>query len=122
MFVALRDARRRDRVVYRGLPQRLASTRANAVGAARAIAHACYTLAALFSLDAFGGGFVVQSLVALWLYQRYGSRLRRRHACFSATGVLTAFSYLVAVRIAKRIGLVNTMVFTHLPSNLLPGR
>jgi predicted MFS family arabinose efflux permease len=77
-----------------------------------------YTLAALFSLDAFGGGFVVQSMVALWLYQRYGMSLAAAGAIFFWTGVLTAFSYLVAVRIADRIGLVSTMVFTHLPSSL----
>jgi predicted MFS family arabinose efflux permease len=76
------------------------------------------TLAALFSLDAFGGGFVVQSMVALWLYQRFGMTVAAVGGIFFWTGVLTAFSYLVAVRIADRIGLVNTMVFTHLPANL----
>lgn len=77
-----------------------------------------YMLAALFSLDAFGGGFVVQSMVALWLYQRFGLSLATAGEIFFWTGLLTAASYLVAVRIAGRIGLVNTMVFTHLPSNL----
>ncbi len=77
-----------------------------------------YTLAALFSLDAFGGGFVVQSMVALWLYQRHGVSLAQAGAIFFWTGILTAASYLVAVRIASRIGLVNTMVFTHLPSSV----
>ena len=77
-----------------------------------------FTLAALFSLDAFGGGFVVQSLIALWLYQRFDLSLAAAGTIFFATGVLSAFSYLVAVRIANRIGLVNTMVFTHLPANL----
>ena len=77
-----------------------------------------YTLAALFSLDAFGGGFVVQSMVALWLYQRFGLSLAAAGGIFFWTGLLTAVSYLVAVRIANRIGLVNTMVFTHLPANL----
>ena len=77
-----------------------------------------YTLAALFSLDAFGGGFVVQSMLALWLYQRFDLSLATPGTIFFWTGVLTAFSYLVAVRIADRIGLVNTMVFTHLPANL----
>ena len=77
-----------------------------------------YVLAALFSLDAFGGGFVVQSMIALWLYQRFGLSLATAGTMFFWTGVLTALSYLVAVRIAKRIGLINTMVFTHLPSSL----
>ena len=77
-----------------------------------------YVLAALFSLDAFGGGFVVQSLLALWLYQRFGLSLEAAASIFFWTGVLTAFSYLVAARIADRIGLVRTMVYTHLPSSL----
>lgn len=75
-------------------------------------------LAALFSLDAFGGGFVVQSLLALWLYQRFGLSLATAGSIFFWTGVLSAFSCLVAARIADRIGLVRTMVYTHLPSSL----
>lgn len=75
-------------------------------------------LAALFSLDAFAGGLVVQSLLALWLFERFGMSLTAAGAIFFWTGVLSAFSYLVAVRIAGRIGLVNTMVFTHLPANV----
>ncbi|MEZ2132642.1 MULTISPECIES: MFS transporter [unclassified Sinorhizobium] len=76
------------------------------------------TLAALFSLDAFAGGFIVQSLLALWLFQRFDLSLAVAGAIFFWSGVLSAGSYLVAVRISKRIGLVNTMVFTHLPSSL----
>ncbi len=79
---------------------------------------AVYLLAGLFSLDAFGGGFVVQSLIALWLYQRFDLSPAMTGTVFFWTGVLTALSYLVAVRIAQRIGLINTMVFTHLPSSL----
>ena len=77
-----------------------------------------YTMAALFSLDSFGGGFVVQSLLALWLFQRFHLSAAIAGTIFFWSGVLSAFSYPVAVRIARRIGLVNTMVFTHLPSNL----
>jgi MFS family permease len=77
-----------------------------------------FILAALFSLDAFGGGFFVQSLLALWLFDRYGLSLAAASSFFFWTGVLSAFSYLVAARMAGRIGLVNTMVFTHLPSSL----
>jgi MFS family permease len=77
------------------------------------------TLAALFSLDAFGGGFIVQSLLALWLFQHWGLSLAAAGAFFFWSNLLAAGSYLVATRIAGRIGLVNTMVFTHLPSNLL---
>jgi MFS family permease len=77
-----------------------------------------HTLAALFSLDAFGGGFVVQSMLALWLHQRFDTSMTTAGVVFFWTGVLTAASYLVAVRIAGRFGLVNTMVFTHIPSSV----
>jgi len=77
-----------------------------------------YKLAGLFSLDAFAGGFAVQSLIALWLLDRFGLSLAGAATIFFWVGILTAFSYLVAVRIANRIGLVNTMVFTHLPANV----
>ena len=83
--------------LYRGLPRSLASS---ATGRRRRSARsrrAVVTLAALFSLDAFGGGFVVQSLVALWLYQRFGLSLATAGTLFFATGVLSALSYLVAV-------------------------
>jgi MFS family permease len=76
------------------------------------------TLAALFSLDSFGGGFVVQSLLALWLFERYDLSVATAGTIFFWTGVLSAFSYPVAAWISARIGLVNTMVFTHLPANL----
>jgi MFS family permease len=77
-----------------------------------------FTLAALFSLDAFGGGLVVQSLLALWLFKRFDLSVTVTGQIFFWAGALSAFSYLVAVRIAARIGLVNTMVFTHLPANV----
>jgi len=76
------------------------------------------TLAALFSLDAFAGGFVVQSLLSLWFFQHFGLAPGELGAIFFGTGLLSAASYLAAARIASRIGLVNTMVFTHLPSNI----
>jgi hypothetical protein len=75
-------------------------------------------LAALFSLDAFAGGFVVQSLLALWLFETYDLSLAAASLFFFWTSVFTAFSYLVAVRLSRRIGLINTMVFTHIPSSL----
>jgi MFS family permease len=75
-------------------------------------------LAALFSIDAFAGGFVVQSLLALWLFERFELSLGAASLFFFWSNVLTAFSYLVAVRISRRIGLINTMVFTHIPSSL----
>lgn len=78
-----------------------------------------YTLAALFSVDALGGGFIVQSMLALWLFERFSLSTITAGVIFFWTGVFAALSYLVAVKIANRIGLVYTMVFTHLPSNVL---
>jgi MFS family permease len=76
-----------------------------------------YRLAALFSLDSFGGGFVITALVVLWLQRRFSLSLAVSGAVFFWAGLLSAFSALVAVHIARRIGLVRTMVFTHLPAN-----
>jgi predicted MFS family arabinose efflux permease len=78
-----------------------------------------YGLAALFGMDSFGTGFLVQSLLALWLYQRFRISVTAAAAILFWSGICSAISYLVAVPIAKRIGLINTMVFTHLPSNIL---
>ncbi len=105
-------------IAYRGLPETAESAGARVAVPLRESKQRVYGLAALFSLDAFGGGFVVQSMVALWLYQRFGLSLATAGAIFFWTGVLSALSFLAAVRIAGRIGLVNTMVFTHLPANL----
>jgi predicted MFS family arabinose efflux permease len=76
-------------------------------------------LAALFSLDAFGGGLVVQSLVAWWFQRRFGAGPALLGAIFFGANLVAGLSVLAAARIARRIGLVATMVFTHLPSNLL---
>jgi predicted MFS family arabinose efflux permease len=76
-------------------------------------------LASLFAIDAFAGGFVVQSLVAYWLHVRFGMSAPELGAVFFGANLLSALSYLVATPIARRIGLLNAMVFTHLPSNLL---
>ena len=75
-------------------------------------------LAALFSLDSFGGGFVVQSLLALWLFERFDLSVATAGTIFFWTGLLGAASFLVAPRLAERIGAINTMVFTHLPANV----
>ena len=75
-------------------------------------------LAALFSMDAFAGGLVVQSLLALWLFQRFGLSLAAAGAFFFWAGMLTAISQLAAPWVARRIGLLNTMVFTHIPSSM----
>ena len=86
-----------------------------ALGPSRGIV---YRLAALFSLDSFGGGFVVTALLVLWLQRRFDLSTAVSGAVFFWAGLFSAFSALVAVRIAARIGLVRTMVFTHLPANL----
>jgi MFS family permease len=76
-------------------------------------------LSALFSLDAFAGGFVVQSIVAYWFYIRYGVEPAVLGGIFFGANILAGISALTAARLASRIGLINTMVFTHIPSNLL---
>jgi predicted MFS family arabinose efflux permease len=76
-------------------------------------------LSALFALDAFAGGFVVQSMLALWLFERFGLSIGQAGLIFFVAGIFTAFSFLAAARVAERFGLINTMVFTHLPSNVL---
>ena len=76
-------------------------------------------LSSLFALDSFAGGFVIQSIVSLWFFTKFGVDLTTLSYIFSIAGVLTAFSYLAAAKIADRIGLINTMVFTHIPSNIL---
>ena len=76
-----------------------------------------YKLAALFSLDSFASGFAVQSMIALWLFQKFDLSAGTTGTIFFFAGLLTAVSYLAAARLAKRIGLVRTMVFTHLPAN-----
>ncbi len=78
-----------------------------------------YGLAALFGMDSFGTGFLVQSLLALWLYQAFQISVTTAATILFWSGICSAVSYLVAVPIAERIGLINTMVFTHLPSNVL---
>lgn len=77
-----------------------------------------YRLAALFSLDAFAGGFIVQSLLALWLFENFRLSVSAASLFFFVAGVLGAFSLPVSAWLSSRIGLVNTMVFTHVPSNI----
>jgi MFS family permease len=105
-------------LIYARLPARprpRGGPDAAALGPSRAIV---YKLAALFSLDAFAGGFVVQSLLALWLFERFQLSLASASLFFFWSGVLSAFSFPVAAWLSRRIGLVNTMVYTHIPSSL----
>ena len=77
-----------------------------------------YRLMGLFAIDSFGSGFFVQSLLALWLYQRFGLSVTTAAAILFWASICSAVSFLIAVPIAKRFGLINTMVFTHLPANV----
>jgi hypothetical protein len=67
-------------------------------------------LSGLFAIDSFGGGFVIQSIVSLWFFTKFGADLTLLSYIFSIAGVLTAFSFLASAKIADRIGLINTMV------------
>jgi len=105
-------------VIYRGLAEphtEFAQTRPSTLGPSRATV---YQLAMLFSIDAFGGGLFIQTLLALWLFKAFGLSVATTAALFFWTNLLTAASYLAAPAVARRIGLIKTMVFTHLPSNL----
>ena len=75
-------------------------------------------LAALFAIDAFGGGFLTDALVAYWFFQRFGVSVQVLGVVFAVVHVLNALSHLGAAWLAQRIGLLNTMVFTHLPSSV----
>jgi MFS family permease len=75
-------------------------------------------LAALFSVDAFAGGLVLNALLSLWLLQRFGLSLAQAGVFFFWAGLLSATSQFAAPHVAKRIGLLNTMVFTHIPSSV----
>ena len=76
-------------------------------------------LSMLFALDAFAGGFAIQSFIAFWFHERYGVDPGMLGAVLAGANILAGFSALAAGRLAARFGLVNTMVFTHLPSNVL---
>jgi hypothetical protein len=78
-----------------------------------------WRLTALFSVDALAGGLVAQSLMALYFLERFGVPLTTLSVLFFGTNLLSALSFLAAVPLARRFGLLNTMVFTHLPSNVL---
>ncbi|MEQ1788317.1 MAG: MFS transporter, partial [Acidimicrobiales bacterium] len=97
-------------------PVEVAGVGRSGLGRSRAIV---LRLSALFSVDAFGGGFVVQSILVLWLSLRFGMSTAAAGAVFFWSGLLTASSALLAPRLAARIGLVRTMVFTHIPASVL---
>ncbi len=104
--------------LYRGLRAGRVEASATRSAPLRRSRNVVLRLSVLFSLDSFGGGFVVQSLLALWLFQRFGLSVEVVGAIFFVASLLAALSQLAAPAIAARIGLVNTMVFTHLPANV----
>jgi MFS family permease len=81
--------------------------------------HVVFKLSSLFALDAFGGGFVIQSFAAYWFYLRFGINPETLGVVFFSANILAGISALLASRLATRFGLLNTMVVTHLPSNIL---
>ena len=104
--------------IYRGVADphtEFGATKQSPLGPSRTTV---YRLAMLFSIDAFGGGLFIQTILALWLFETFGLSVTATASLFFWTNLLTAASYLVAPVVARRIGLVKTMVFTHLPSNL----
>lgn len=118
MFVAYGGVGALVWLLYARLPQQPATQRIAApapLGPSRAIV---FRLAALFSVDAFAGGLIVNSLLALWLFERFGFSLAAAGAFFFWAGLLGAASQLVAPSVARRIGLLNTMVCTHIPSSV----
>ncbi len=106
------EAPRRPPIGVQSLGQRLAPQLRRSRGIV-------WRLTALFSVDALAGGLVVQSLMALFFHLRFGVPLTTLSALFFGANLLSALSFLAAVPLARRFGLLGTMVFTHLPSNVL---
>lgn len=118
MFVAYSALGVAGGLVYRLIPVKAEAAESRprfALGESRRVV---LKLAGLFSIDAFAGGFAVQSLLALWLFQKFGLSLAAAGAFFFWSGLLAALSYPMAAWLARRIGLLNTMVYTHIPSSL----
>ena len=76
-------------------------------------------LSLLFSVDSLGSGFVTQSLVSYWFFDRFGLGMDAIGTIFAASSLLAAVSFMLAARVSERIGLINTMVYSHLPANLM---
>ena len=118
MFVLYALAGVAAAIIYARLPRGTGAALQESTGSLKTSKQMVYKLAALFSLDAFSGGLILDSMLVLWLFDKFQLSKAMAGTIFFWTGVLSAFSYLIAVRIARRIGLVNTMVFTHLPSSI----
>jgi len=104
--------------LYRRLPAPTERAEHAEIGPLGPSAGIVMRLAALFSVDAFAGGLVVNSLLSLWLFERFGLSLAQAGGYFFAAGLLSAASQFAAPWVASRIGLLNTMVFTHIPANI----
>jgi predicted MFS family arabinose efflux permease len=105
-------------LLYRRLPEPPPHERPAAPTPLKASRSIVMRLAALFSVDAFAGGLVLNSLLSLWLFERFGVSVAAAGAFFFWAGLLTAASQLAAPWVAKKFGLLNTMVFTHIPASL----
>ena len=119
MFVAYAAIGALTAVLYRGIVDTGHAPRQGPVQALGPSRGNVYRLTVLFGVDAFGGGFIVQSILALWLFQAFHLPVATAAGIFFWTNLFAAGSFLAAVPIARRFGLVNTMVFTHLPSSLI---
>ena len=105
-------------LIYARIPQRRSTPDQQSAAPLGPSRHIVWKLAALFSIDAFAGGFVVQSLLALWLFERFDMSLAAAGVFFFWSGVLSAGSFPVAAWLSRHIGLINTMVYTHIPSSI----
>ena len=106
-------------VLYLGMRDGRAATAAASASAPLARSRPIVLrLTALFALDSFGGGFAVDSLLALWLFLRFDLSLQAAGSVFFAARLLSAFSQLASPRLAARFGLIETMVFSHIPANM----
>lgn len=102
-----------------GIEAQAATVEPTRRGALRRSRPVVLRLSGLFALDSFAGGFVVQTFIAYWFARKFGTSVETLGVVFFAVGLLQAVSFQVAVRLAGRFGLLRTMVFTHLPSNVL---
>jgi MFS family permease len=118
MFVFYAILRVAGAVLYAQIPGDIAPAAVKSVSALGPSRGIVYKMAPLFSIDSFAGGFAVQSLVALWLFNKFELSLSAAGLFFFWSGVLSAFSFPIAAWLSKRIGLINTMVFTHIPSSV----
>ena len=106
-------------VVARGLSETLEPARRSDAAPLQRSRGIVQRLSPLFALDSFGGGFVTQAFIAYWFTETFGTSLEVLGVVFFVLGLLQSVSFQVATRLAARFGLLNTMVFTHLPSNVL---